>query len=69
MIGSNITGYVTKTLMFRMKKVSVLIWKIIVLVVSIGATLAFLIWFLRERERNWSKNRNLGGENRQFDVC
>lgn len=50
MIGSNITGYVTKTLMFRMKKVSVLIWKIIVLVISIGATLAFLIWFLRERE-------------------
>ncbi len=50
MIGSNITGYVTKTLMFRMKKVSVLIWKIIVVVVSIGATFAFLIWLLRERE-------------------
>lgn len=49
---SRITGYATKTLMFRMKKVSVFVWKIICVVVFLVVFLTILILLLGEREIN-----------------
>lgn len=49
---SRITGYVTKSLMFRMKKVSVFVWKIICAGVFLVVFLTILILLLGEREIN-----------------
>ena len=50
---SYITGYVTKTLMFRMKKVSVLIWKIIVAGVSFVAFFAIILLVFGDNQINF----------------
>lgn len=50
MIVSSITDYMTKVLMFRLKKISMRVWEMIVAVVSIAVFIMWLVLFFGERE-------------------
>ena len=51
---SAITGYMTKMLMFRMKKVSIQAWKAVVAIVVIASSFIFIVLYFDERTIEFS---------------